>query len=426
MLLLFPFLSHSLEPGYTLTPPFERTDVSEIGNWSIRGSAVSWKNAIRLTSDALRDEWGAVCQRVPTAFTEWSIDLELSARGAEQGGESITFLYSDTICPQQPAEFRGFQITIETGKTDKDGFSPVTFSEGTFKGAKQRSVLRIRNLTDTVKLLITKSAKRVSVESTTFMRYKPLFSVELEKMQPDYGYLTVFAVSSASLSDNVNVHGIRTRAYTKSDYSHISEGLLSENRKILESDAVKRREAKLARRNAMLPTMFQYLSTMEKYGNTLGRVAARPDMRDAFGLVQEAAKRGMEAVTIDMLKVFINRYLQDTLAGAGKKVNLAMDKFDEAKGDMTEMWLYLREQLIQLAFETKATLQEIAQQSVQAAKDLHIDHISSESLQTGVAQTSSGGGGSGILVIVMGIELIAYVIFFIAKHRKTGGFKKID
>jgi hypothetical protein len=42
-------------------------------------------------------------------------------------------------------------------------------------------------------------------------------------------------------------------------------------------------------------------------------------MREASALVHEAAKRGMEAVNIDMMKVFINRYLQDTLAKAEKR-----------------------------------------------------------------------------------------------------------
>jgi hypothetical protein len=165
---------------------------------------------------------------------------------------------------------------------------------------------------------------------------------------------------------------------------------------------------------------------MEKHENRLGSVTSQPDMRDAFALVEEAAKRGMEAVTIDMLKVFINRYLQDTLAAAGKKVNLAMEQFDGTKGEMAEMWQYLREQLVELAIETKTKLQEIAEESIQAARNIVVDHITPDVLQVGVEKVGNSGNLGGVLVVFMGFELIAYVVFFIVKHRKTGGFKKVD
>jgi hypothetical protein len=266
----------------------------------------------------------------------------------------------------------------------------------------------------------------LSVENSTFTRYVPLFRANFATAQPDYGYFTVYAVTSSILSDNVNVHAIRTRAHTSVDYAHISEQLLKNNRKVLESDAINRREAKIARRNALLPTMFRYLGTMEKYSNNIGSVNAVTDMRDAFALVEEAAKRGMEAVTIDMLKVFINRYLQDTLAGAGKKVNLAMDRFDDARGEMGEMWLYLRSQLFELAGETKIALLEIANEAGRTTRALQIDRVSPEVLQSKAVPASDGSGGGAVLVFIMALELIAYVIFFIIKHRKTGGFKKID
>jgi hypothetical protein len=426
MLPLLLASGHALEAAYSLQPPFERTDVSEIGNWSVRGSAVSWKNAVRLTSDALREEWGAVCQRAPTAFKQWSIDIELSSRGAELGGEGITFLYSDSVCPQNPTQFNGFAVTVDTANTDRDGYSPIKFSEGSLSNGRERSRVRIRNLTDTIKLLITKTPKHVSVEYTTFMRYIPLFSVDLEHEAPDYGYFTIFAVASAALSDNVNVHGIRTRPHGEVDYSHISAELIAENRKILESDALKRREAKRARREALLPTTYQYLSLMEKSNNSLSRASTALNMRDAFCLVEEASKRGMEAVTIDMLKVFINRYLQQTLAGAGSKVSLAMDRFDDARGEMTEMWEYLRQQLMELAVETKARLQEIADQSVHAAKGMGIRPISQEAVPTLLTPMFTRGSGGGVLIAIMVVELIAYVIFFAVKHRQTRGFKKVD
>jgi hypothetical protein len=61
----------------------------------------------------------AICQRTPIPFKDWWIDVQFSARGAESGGEVITFLSSDTVFPQPAEQFNGFQITFETAHTDE-------------------------------------------------------------------------------------------------------------------------------------------------------------------------------------------------------------------------------------------------------------------------------------------------------------------
>jgi hypothetical protein len=245
----------SLEPEYSIFAPFNRTNISEIGNWSLRGSAVSWKNVIRLTSDSLKSEWGALCHRAPTAFVDWSIDIELSSRGQGDGGASLTFLFSDAVCPQYPEKFNGFQVTIKTAETDDSGGSPIYFSEGTFRGANEYARIKLRNQKDPIRVKIIRSEGQVIVEYTTFMRFDPLFTVNLTTKIPDFGYFTISGATDTDRSDNTDVYSIRTRAQTDVRTDHISDKILSNNRKIIESDALKRREAKKARREALLPTM---------------------------------------------------------------------------------------------------------------------------------------------------------------------------
>jgi hypothetical protein len=129
----------------------------------------------------------------------------------------------------------------------------------------------------------------------------------------------------------------------------------------------------------------------------------------------------MESVTIDMLKVFINRYLQDTLAGAGKKVNLAMERFDESRAEVGEMWAYLRGQLIELATDARAALARIAEDAMFAARDLRISITPQDEMPA-----AGGDGVTKALVAVCVVELVVYLVFFARQHAKTKGFKKVD
>jgi hypothetical protein len=356
--------------------------------------------------------------------------MEISARGPGPGGSSISFIYSDTVCPQAPSTFKGFQVTIKTAETTASEYSPIYFSEGNSATATEHAKIKLRNQSYPIRVRIIRSEGTVTVEYTTFMRFETLFQVDLETEIPDFGYFAIVAETEIDHSDNNDLYSIRTRAQTDTAYDRISDQILKNNRKIIESDALKRREAKQARREAMLPTMHHYLDLMAASNNELARSGATPDMRAAFDLVQEAAKRGMEAVTIDMLKVFINRYLQDTLAKAGKKVNLAMDNFEDTRGELHEMWVSLRGELVELATDTRAALGQIADEALTAARQVQLErwprHLGPSFVERTAKARQNTGNVPVVLLVVMALELVAYLIFFIRQHSKTHGFKKVD
>jgi hypothetical protein len=70
MLIVLAFAAAAHEPIYSLIPPLDRTNLSEVGNWTFRGSAVNMKSYVRLTSDAITAEDGALCYRAKTAFRD--------------------------------------------------------------------------------------------------------------------------------------------------------------------------------------------------------------------------------------------------------------------------------------------------------------------------------------------------------------------
>ena len=126
LLLLVQFIK-SIEDRYSAVPPFEFTNISEIGNWTLRGSAANMKKYIRLTS-TVDGDYGSMCQRVPTLFKDWQFEVEIKANNNRKiGGEGFWFYFTEEVCPEMLLQFTGFSIWINTTQTDPTGQSPIYF-----------------------------------------------------------------------------------------------------------------------------------------------------------------------------------------------------------------------------------------------------------------------------------------------------------
>jgi hypothetical protein len=427
MLTILAFVAAAHEPIYSLIPPLDRTNLSEVGNWTFRGSAVNMKSYVRLTSDALTTEYGALCYRAQTAFRDWIIDIDLLAKGGPKGGTGFTFFFTDEVCPEHSQTFTGFQITVNTTETDESGESPVYFSESSLDGARKYGRIRIRNIKNPIRLQLTKHENELTVQHTEFMRYLPLFQVKL-KSTPEYGYFTIASQSTAERGDNNDVHAIWTRPQSDYEWGHIPANQPYENRKVIETNAVKRRERKQQRRDAMLQHMHHYLRQMQDADNVLPQAPRDVAFKDAFRLVEEAQERGTEAVTIDHLKVWIHHYVTDTIGAAGKKVREAIDRIEDAKGSTTDIWNFVREELMELAGDTKEALMILSNESLEEARKTNIEKITPDGFQNAIEDEAAAGTGllTWVLALISFVEGMAYVIFFCIKRQQTHGFKKVD
>jgi mannose-binding lectin 1 len=428
---MFPvlcLLALSFDRDYSLIFPLDRTNKSEYGNWSFRGSACNLRTSIRLTAVSLHHEYGTVCQRAPTVFRDWEVDMDVHVHGGATGGRGLTFMFTEHLCPEQVEEFHGFQITFATGDTDEGGVTPVTFSEGNFESARQVGAIRLRNNKIPTRIRITRLEEDLSVEYTPFMKYIPLLRVTL-KESPAFGYFTVFGETLDDQVDNHDVSYFKTTPRSDYDRHSVDKGLLIENRKVLESNAKKRREAKIARRDSGMKAMHKVLAAMAKHQNDVTRTGGTPDFRDLFRVLDESGERAVTAVTIDHLKVFVNTHVDDTIGNAGRNMQNAMGEIDGYKGDMAELWSYLRGQLLGLAEETKLSLNRLADESLDVARGIKLDRVTPDTLEAVVGGEAADGPSDLLgkaLGLVAAAEMIAYVIFFLIKHRKTHGFKKLD
>ena len=105
---------------YSLQPPFNLTNESlpEIGNWTLRDSAINMKKFIRLTP-SYQFTSGGLCERVPMYSSSWSFEANLST-GTQYGGVGFSFFYSSTLCANNIFNFNGLAAWINTTSTTDD------------------------------------------------------------------------------------------------------------------------------------------------------------------------------------------------------------------------------------------------------------------------------------------------------------------
>jgi mannose-binding lectin 1 len=332
---------------------------------------------------------------------------------------TISFWYTETVGPEQFEFFKGFHITLNTSETDEEGETAVYFSENSIHDSKVVGRLKIRNGKYPIRLRIYKTGGDLIVDCTDFMFFRPVFKV-LAKDTPEFGYFTISAQTKANFTDNNDLWAFRVDPTSEIERDHIKKGLVNDNRKIIETNALKRRETKRARRAALLPSMLKFLADMGKYDNDLLKSEERPDMREAFALVDEAHGRSIEGVAIDTLKVFLCTDVQNTLEKAGRKVRIALDQLEEATNDMNEVWTQV---------DTNGVLRSLEIQLLEQAQKIQLDKIDTEAFQESVKREIPEGQNDQIvkgLIVVSVVELAAYLLFFAVKHRKTHGLKKFD
>ena len=244
MLILLPFLVFSglsYEDRYSLVAPFVQTNISEFGNWTTRGSAVNLKKFFRLTSD-IDSDYGALCQRVPTLFRDWSFEVEIYASNRNQhqinGGEGFWFFFTQEVCPDMPIQFTGISIWVNTTNTHENGMSPVFYACNQdkiidFDQFKPMAYIKVRNTTEPVRLRITKKGNDIKLEQAQGLDdYQNVFQLT-DKNIISHGYFTFAALTNEKFGfDNQDVYSIKTTALGPYDQKEFDYDISSKNRKI--------------------------------------------------------------------------------------------------------------------------------------------------------------------------------------------------
>ncbi|OHT11084.1 Legume-like lectin family protein [Tritrichomonas foetus] len=427
----FSFLVYSLTERYSLVPPFVLTNLSEINDWTIRGSVVNMKNYLRLT-DAVTDGFGGICHRVPTRFLDWMVEIEISAKGGNSG-EGFFFFFTKECCPDLFQNvFTGFEVWINTTQTNREDLSPIYFYNSAngekFENNDIKSIgnIHLRRQQSPVRLRITKKENSISIEYSTDSSHKKIFSTTIEKSNLiEYGYFSLFAITSLH-ADNNDLFSFRTISLSEPLPGESNIDFSSLNRKMINDNVIARRAIKSRRRSKFIVSN-KYAENIDE---NKGILTGKPqELRDAFKIIKETEIRGKETVSINELKKFIDEKIDSTIEKAMKKIDLASSRFDETKIDMNDVWSYLKTQLYDLSTETTNTLKQMGDEALQSAKEIKLANFDKKKLKLKMSQIKENDNTSNIskiLFIICGIETFAYIAFFIIQRKRTHGFTKVD
>lgn len=409
---------------YNRLPPHDLTNLSECGDWTLRGSAVSMKSFIRLTS-AVSGDFGAVCNRIPTTFRDWMFELEISARGKDKGGRGFFWYFTDEACAEISLRYNGLAMWVNTSTNNSQGYSPLYLvgnngSLADLEAATPVGEIQLRNMKRPIRIQVRRTGDHVKITSDTRLIHDTYITG-----LPDYGFFSVSAATEIS-SDTNDLHGIRVLPLATESRKVNTEEYDRRIRKELEGYQQGRSEPKKIRRMVM--------RTIQKYGNQSKSKkdvldAKNIDLRDAFKMIIEAKYRGESFTNVILLNNFINNYVEKTVKKAVSKITLATEEYSSIQESINLLWADFRSSLMEMRMSTRMTMQAIEKEVVAMAKDLKLHDVKASdamlSADNARAQTGESFTATG-LYFVMILELVAYVIFFLYKRQKTAGFKKLD
>lgn len=422
---LLSFGCRASEDDYSFSPPILLTNASEIGNWTLRGNAINTKQYIRLTSE-IPNQFGGVCNRIPTTFDDWIVELSLKSHHGV-GGSGFYFYFTKELCPTMPLLYKGFSIWINTTATDAAGRSPIyyTYANGTFVNPntiKPSGYIKIRDNSTSTRIAITKSGTSILVKHD----FDLLFEAEFPKGIIDRGYFTLYALTNMNHGgDNQDITYFKTYNLSPKENIPNLDKLSYQNMKTIATARLQRRGKKSQRRNAMI-TSLHYQNETKDHNEKLTSEAIKTDeLSDALKIISESIIRSGHHITYTELNNFISGYLRDTIEKADEKINLALNNYDSLRFDTSRLWDEVRSSMTELAIDSRAQMELFGKEVMKLAKDIHLEKVEPSAVINQTPEASSSKL-TQILFYICLVEGIAYVIFFIHRHRKTEGFKKRD
>ena len=429
------FICSELEEGYSILRPIVQTNLSEVGNWTLRGSATNMKQFIRLTSPTNND-FGSLCQRLPTYFESWSFTIKLRSFGGT-GGRGFWIFFSEELCPVLPTQWNGFSIWINSSSIDDEANSPIYFvkNNGTSiimpQNYKQIGYVPIHNFDNPLILNIKKNNSKLSI--TKIINNNKSRILMHEENCNDIiksGYFTVSSITSKT-NDNNDIIEIKTERLPGNSIK-LPNNLSKINRKKLESYVDERRKDK-NRRRALQKTVLKYLEEIEKNNSTLKNSKKYNNqtqrLKDAFRMIHESQVRASSSISLEELLRFIDMMVDDKVVSAYEMFNDAFENFTKIKRDVNETWKDLKYKLSELSNQSKSLMNDVNEEVMKIYKNLTIFSNNPLNIIPELkkeAQKTADNYVTKILHLVALIELVLYIIFFIYQRTEKHGFKKND
>lgn len=409
----------SAETIYSLVPPFKTENVDEVGNWTMIGQATNMKNKIRLAHNLI-DQYGKLCNRIPFIFNEWSLDVNFSIHGGPGGGK-FYIVYSKQVCQEIDEPFTGWGIVVDIGPHEgsySDVYLYQCKNQTLFDGDKLylgRST--IINSSTPSQIHFSKRYDFVTIDIFSNDEFVRLYSDTMNETVL-YGYVSLIADTPHDPKQTIKIDVDQVDIWPADDHYMLKADALNYtnvNRKQLDKTFRMRKKLKEKRRGLM-PLMQKFTKEAQDMNGTL-TAEERKNLTDAFKLVNEAIKRSQDNIRLQSLEEFIATNLNDALGNAMDRIEIAKAELDEVKSNVDLLYANLSSMVRNMIFESKNELLYIGAQLMVGARGLQLHPVKNETIIDDGARVTDNII-TIIILIVCGIEVVLYVLFFLSKRKE--------
>lgn len=400
LLIMFIFLvfrvSGRIDKSYSLLVPIVRTNISEIGNWTLRDQAIAQKTALHLTPN-YNSTKGGICQLVPTLVSDWQIEIDISLRE-----NNFTFVLSQHLCPQIQRYFTGLNLTFTPLTTD---ILLISLNGVEIFGENQCKLPYNSNSTT---IIVEKTQMNLAVSLSTFNNKQKCFTSSLPSvyMNP---YISLFSNTPDNCSKcKADILSIRFFT-TEENTFQINESLIWKNRKYLKNTVMARFMYKMKRR-ARMETVAKYIEESDM--NLYMLDEKEVELSDSFKEVSDMINRAKECINAKNLTEFINYKLLPVVNNASLRYQNVANALWQMKNEMIGLWDKAKQDLVKMNKETQKSCDAIKNEALQFSKQI-TEVLQSKNMIIQLNQPKL----SKYLFIICVLEFMAYVIFFIT-HRK--------
>lgn len=431
--LLLYFSSSLIDTAYSLIPPFVHTSIGEIGNWSIRGQAVSQKKIIHLTS-TIPSKNGGLCQLVQTNAKDWESEIEMSFIH-----DTFVFTFGPQVCPNISTRFfnalnLSFTPSEENSNTVKVRLSgPEIFPSTTCS-------FQYRYHPNKVKIGILKENTNLTLYTTTESGEKiKCLSHKIGKIYTN-GYLSFLAFSpNAEKCNNSCITNIYSSSFFPLSPVNLQQdnSVIERNRKYLDENKKERQMMKMIRRSKMM-TVSKYLDEIQSHQGILdGKVAdqndnfktdihSQYDIEDKFSdsllETKEMVIRAREAISAENLTNFINNKMMPVVDRAAARFERVTDALWNMKSEMLGLWEDVSKELKTMNFDIRNDCDLVKSEVIDAAKTMKKQLLNFDNEAAKLPKNIDDNNSLKIeklLFIICIIEFISYIVFFVRYHNQV-------
>jgi hypothetical protein len=226
---------------------------------------------------------------------------------------------------------------------------------------------------------------------------------------PAFGYFTVIAETGNQSVDDHDVYSFTANSVSPivssptADHSKI-------NRKVLEGQ-----------RRSKMPEM----KSTARYLKS----ADGANFSDALVFINEAMTRMQKSISKSQFRLFLNQMIVAKISKAQEMIDLSVVQASSLNTDVRDVASFFRKALAMVnktvGMEFRNVKKDVLKRSQSLVEGTDKRKVFRSAARTALEDTVDSHT-TAILLAVCGVELIAFVIFFVIRRKKTNAFKKAD